>query len=195
MTILSENGESAFIVPEGSGGTTQFDYIDVGTLANDVHNYYRVRAYDGSRYTHWSKVFVIFPSSTGAPLAPSGLLAEGLVTPTRLVLFDPYLSWTFNDFGDVDDQQHARIQVGTVDGTWDTWDSGKTPTASGLDYGQSSFDERLAPMPLVRGRTYYWRVRTWDDSIDNLGGPFSTASTFRLNQLPLPPEPINPEDC
>jgi hypothetical protein len=195
ISLTSTPGERAFIVPEGIGSTTSFDYLDVGTLPNDVHNYYRVRAFDGSYFTNWSKVFATFPSIAGAPLAPSGLLAEGLVAPNRLVTFNPYLSWTFEDYAQEDGQAHARIQVGTNPGTYDTWDSGKFPTASGVDYGAANADTRVGPIPLVRGRTYHWRVRAWDDSVGNLGGPFSTESTFQMNQLPTRPLTLNPEDC
>jgi hypothetical protein len=117
--------------------------------------------------------------------APTDLKTDGQTNPTHVVSFSPDLTWTFEDaFGST--QQHARIQVGKASGVWDVWDSGKTPTVTGLTYGTETDDTWMTARVLEEGKSYVWHVRTWNDL--SLSSPFSAIATFSLNIRPTRPD-------
>lgn len=190
VTMTAIDGTYARVVSEGVD-TSSYSVIST-PLANDTYHYYRVMAFDGAKYSLWSRMMAVFVHSQGAPFAPSGMQVEFQTNPTHIINFTPYFSWIFEDDPAVPPsglQQNARVLVGTADEMWDMWDSGKVPTASGISYAQPSGIGRTNPVSLSRGITYYWRARVWDDGEGNLAGPFSDPATFRLNQLPTVPVP------
>jgi len=119
----------------------------------------------------------IVGGSVGAGSAPTGLMCELLRHPDQVEITDPQ-----PDFGWIvpctmpDDRQTAyQVQVATSlerlsTDTPDTWDSGRVA-------GNTSVYVQYAGRPLQPGRTYYWRVRTWN----RLGRPsdYSAAQMFR----------------
>ena len=195
IDLYSIDGEYTHIIEEANGETTSYSITDTPLEVNKYY-YFRVRAFDGINYSLWSRMSVIYTFELGVPYAPTDLQTDGMTEPVHVIHFTPYFSWQFNDnpIPASGLQQHARVQVGSASGVWDIWDSGKLPTSSGIVYAQPSGAGATNPVSLVRGKDYYWRARTWDDSAQNLAGPFSEATTFRINRLPTVPRPLKATD-
>jgi alpha-L-rhamnosidase len=95
-----------------------------------------------------------------APKAPRALRVEMRTAPTAIDDAHPRFSWEVDDPRRGAVQSAYRILVSTIpqylrDEKGDEWDSGKV--AAG-DTCQIEYRGK----PLVPGRTYFWRVRTWD---------------------------------
>ena len=194
ISLFSIDGKNAYVINESSGNTTTYSVTDT-PLEVDKYYFYRVKAFDGSKFSYWSVTSAVYTYELGTPYAPTDLKTENETTPVHVIVFNPYFSWTFND-NPVGSgyQKNARVQVGTASGVWNIWDSGKIQTPSGIIYAQPSGLGATNPISLNRGVDYFWRVRTWDDSAQNLAGPFSEATTFRINRLPTVPKPLGVTD-
>jgi hypothetical protein len=193
ITVEGLAGEGLNVVDENPAGQTSFSVSGTALEGQEVY-FFRVKAFDGLRMSRWSRTMIFTAVSDGTPLAPSGLMTEGSVEPQRVISFSPDFSWEFVDQAPADSQSHARVLVGTSDGVWNMWDSGKMATPSGIEYGAAGGLGGTQAETLQRGVTYHWKVKTWDDSPDNLAGPFGEASTFRLNRLPTVPVPSGVAD-
>ena len=188
IALTSHSGEYSYVITEFPSGSTTFDTIDHldSALTESIDYFYRVRAFNTVEYSNWSYVNrLVITDAGGNPADPSGLLTNELVNPNRLIMLTPNLTWMFSDTTDA--QSHARIVVGPSGQETVLWDSGKVPTASGLAYGETQDKTRTGEYDLQRGLTYWWKVRVWDDSVDNMASNFSSHAYFRLNQLPTTP--------
>jgi len=92
---------------------------------------------------------------------------------------EPRFSWYVNRPRRGEIQTAYQIQVATderllVAGAPDVWDSGKVT-------GSASVHVPYAGFPLRSGRTYHWRVRTWDadDAPSSFSGPASFGVGLR----------------
>jgi len=104
------------------------------------------------------------------PLAPSNPLCEGEINPIDVITLTPTFSWTFEKGGCCDYSAAYQIQVGSTSGANDMWDSKViVPHAESTVY---------AGAPLTCGKTYYWRVRTWNNF--NLMGPYCEEQNFAI---------------
>ncbi|MFC1905934.1 hypothetical protein ACFLWJ_00430 [Chloroflexota bacterium] len=116
-----------------------------------------------------------------APNAPTEPKCEGLTNPIALTDIAPDFSWKFSDDDVKDNQSAYQILVASTSdnltaNTGDLWDSGKVASvASGASYDGTALSD---------GRTYYWKVKTWD----NLGaeGEYCAEQTLTLKNIVLP---------
>jgi len=114
--------------------------------------------------------------SNSLPDAPLALLCEGETNPTNVFDLTPEFSWTFFD-SDVNDTQSAyQIQVSTNEGGNEMWDTGKVLSSSSTDISYAGSD-------LEWDTTYYWRVKTWDNSDGE--GVYCDNQTFISSALPV----------
>lgn len=123
--------------------------------------------------------------------APNNPLCEGVTNPTDLLTLDPTFSWEFSD-PDIGDSQSAW-QIEVTSGPYGIgylyWLSGKrTGGATSASYSGS---------PLQPGKTYHWRVKTWDS--DGSEGPYCDDQTFNINAAPVASDlktedQVNPEN-
>ncbi|MHC4248183.1 MAG: glycoside hydrolase family 78 protein, partial [Planctomycetota bacterium] len=116
-----------------------------------------------------------------APDAPTGLMCELLARPELTVITDatPEFGWIVNDARRGAVQSAYRIVVAsTAEGAralrGDVWDSGTVRSSK-------SVDVEYAGEPLAPGRSYYWRVRTWDAK--GAASPWSDTQEFRTGDL------------
>ncbi|MFC1874389.1 right-handed parallel beta-helix repeat-containing protein [Chloroflexota bacterium] len=113
-----------------------------------------------------------------APNAPVSPLCEGLTDPVGVADFTPEFSWTFSDPDAGDTQGAYRILVASTSGNLtldngDLWNSGKvSSSASMASYNGAS---------LSANQTYYWKVKTWDES--NIGGDYCDEHQFTTGSL------------
>lgn len=98
------------------------------------------------------------------PFSPTGLMVDLLSQPERTTIPDttPEFCWIFNPSKRGETQAAYEIIVastslGAGSGIGDVWSSGKVDSAESINvaYGAGA---------LVRGSTYFWRVRTWGGS-------------------------------
>jgi alpha-L-rhamnosidase len=115
-------------------------------------------------------------SAAGSPLAPSGLRCEYLVDPIGIDVTSPRLFWTPQHTGRGINQAAYQILVSSRPEaqTGDQWDSGRV--ASG-EFTQVVY----AGKPLASARTYYWKVRYWDQ--DGQVSPYSATGRFETGLL------------
>ena len=114
--------------------------------------------------------------SKGSVGAPYGLMTELLANPELTVITDlkPEFSWIVNDTDQDEIQKAYQILVASsLDNlnkdVGDLWDSGRVASS------ESSCVEYDGE-PLSAGKTYYWKVRTWDK--DNNVSPYSDPQQF-----------------
>lgn len=106
--------------------------------------------------------------------APSGLLCELLRHPERTLITDaePELGFITSAVR----QSAYRILVASSRASLDldqgdAWDSGQTAS-------DQSINIQYAGAPLGPGKSYYWKVRTWD--ADDVASPWSEAQEFTM---------------
>jgi hypothetical protein len=147
-------------LPIGSGGTRRQRVVgdSPGSMVGS--------AAVAGNFNGW----VIYSAANALPTAPT------LTAPANAARFidtTPLLDWTHND-PDGDAQTARQVQVST-DSDFSSvthWNSTATTSTQSATYAGTA---------LSRGVTYYWRVRTSDAAGY---GPFSSARTFKINQLP-----------
>ncbi len=114
-----------------------------------------------------------------APFASTGLTANDQTNPTALEVVAPTFKATYNGQPTDDIATDYQIQVDNdSDFSSPFWDSGKTSMTDctqgtecgSIDYGGTE---------LVRGITYYWRIKFWDDA-DQEGNWSEEGSSFVL---------------
>lgn len=110
---------------------------------------------------------------------PDQLKTEYLTNPVGLDIKQPRLSWILNDDRRGAAQSAYRIIVSdsrrkAEHHTGNQWDSDKITSDSTLNIPYSG-------KPLESNKTYYWRVRTWDQ--DGKPGSWSQINTFHTGLL------------
>ncbi len=100
--------------------------------------------------------------ANGETLPPSNLLTEYVKNPIGLDIESPRFSWVMKDKdrGEIQTAYQilaASIKENLISNRGDKWDSGKISSDKSVNipYGGSVLES---------GKTYYWKVRTWDKS-------------------------------
>jgi alpha-L-rhamnosidase len=113
------------------------------------------------------------------PQAPVGLKCEYLANPLGIAAPSPRFAWTPVSSRRGAEQMAYQIIVSPDSGfivrvVGDYWDSGRvdSPKTSDIAY---------AGEPLWSGKTYYWRVRWWDDA--GYVSPYSESTLFEMGLL------------
>mgnify|MGYP000226888060 CR=1 FL=1 len=110
---------------------------------------------------------------------PTNLLCEYAVNPVGIDVPHPRFSWEERHFERGRTQSAYQILVATtrenlINDVGDAWNSGKVTSSSSVNI---EYDGK----PLESGRTYYWKVRWWDDK-DRVS-PYSKIATFEMGFL------------
>ncbi len=138
---------------------------------------------DHTGTTQDPKLVVEHSLASNGPTAPTSLLTETQTDPTEVTDITPEFSAIYNDVDEQDVASYFQIQVSATSTAWTTllWDSTKTALASTTSEGNRIADISYASStPLtLNGRTYYWRIRFWDDE-DNAGEWSSGNDTFTM---------------
>jgi alpha-L-rhamnosidase len=113
------------------------------------------------------------------PSAPFSLRCEYLVNPLGIDVRQPRFSWLLQDSERDESQSAYQVLVATspallAKGTGDQWDSGKAPS-------DNTAQVAYAGKPLESGRTYYWKVRSWDK--EGRASPYSEPASFGMGLL------------
>jgi hypothetical protein len=115
------------------------------------------------------------------PKGPLNTRCEGKTNPVGLTVLNPRFSWLFNDTDPIPSQTAYQLIVAV---NWnninsnipDTWNTGKVSTAgNNSTYGGPA---------LLRGTTYFWKARTWDE-YDSIGA-YCGAQSFQLRDSTPP---------
>ena len=118
--------------------------------------------------------------------APTGLLTELLREPSQAVITDPIpeFGWIVNDKRRGAVQSACQIIVASskdlIDkNKGDMWDSGRVLSnhSVNVEYGGKT---------LKANRSYWWKVRTWDNS--GTASPYSSVQKFNMGRLILLPD-------
>ena len=110
---------------------------------------------------------------------PSNLRVEYLPNPIAIDVLQPRFSWVLPHPERGEAQSAYQILVATSskllgENKGDQWDSGK---ASSTDTAQIAY----AGKALASGRTYFWKVRSWDK--EGRAGDYSSAAQFGMGLL------------
>ena len=117
--------------------------------------------------------------TNGETLPPTRLLNEYIENPIGLDIVKPRLSWVMNDPDRGEMQTAYQIIVGTSkenldDNYGDIWDSRKVLSGKSVNI---PYDGSI----LESGKTYYWKVRTWDK--DGQVSSYSKVASFGVALL------------
>ncbi len=110
---------------------------------------------------------------------PSQLTTEYLTNPMGLDVDTPRFSWILNSDHQDASQTAYQILVSQNEeelrnGTGTVWDTGKISSSQTVNIKYEGEE-------LESGKTYYWRVRTWDG--DSTAAPWSTIHSFQMGLL------------
>jgi len=133
--------------------------------------------------TNEGKTYLFFGNSF--PNAPTDPQCEAMTNPVGVRDATPEFSWNFSDDDTGESQSAYRILVASTSAnltadTGDLWDSGMVTSISSasISYDGSS-------LGTTWGKTYYWKVKTWDSS-DAEGG-YCAEQTFTMQVAPNAP--------
>jgi alpha-L-rhamnosidase len=120
----------------------------------------------------WAAGGFLFPQSDeSGPQAPFGLRCEYLKNPAAIDIEKPRFSWSLGHSDRGRSQFAYQILVSTEKRAekGDIWDTGKeiSETSVQVEYGGAELESN---------RTYYWKVRYWDDK--DQPSPYSEVQTF-----------------
>src|SRR5450759_2116781 len=106
-------------------------------------------------------------------LAPNGLRVEYLADPMGIDVAQPRFSWVLNHAERGQGQTACQILVSTAPAvsTGDQWDSSRVASPESVHMA-------YAGKTLESGRTYYWKVRSWDKQ--NRASPYSDTARFEM---------------
>jgi hypothetical protein len=178
---VGDNTGDLYLVGEFTSDGTFLRRIYVGKLANRQPGHAQVSDIavdsDANLYLIESSV-----SSLKGPVLKFGLTLRfppnAPTTPISAPDF-PHVgfSWAFSDPDPVDGQTAWEIQISTgSDGVGTMiWDSNKRYGGSTLSVPAVYYD---GSFQFVRGVTYHWRVKTWDNY--DLEGPYCADQTFMI---------------
>ena len=123
--------------------------------------------------------FVAGAENTGAPGAPTGLLAEYTSNPPAIDVFSPGFSWVVNHASRGEQQTAYQIIVASDEENirkdfGDQWDSGKVISSecTNVRYQGNEFSSNTR---------YWWKVRVWDSS--DGASEYSNYATFDTGLL------------
>lgn len=133
-------------------------------------------------------ILILLPQTThclaASRSAPSGLMCELMSEPAKTRISDsrPDFGWIVPSLDQNDAQTAYQVLVASdlneiEQERGDMWDSGKTPSAR-------SGAIQYAGKPLPSHRSYFWRVRTWNEH-DQVS-PYSAIQEFRTGSLDGP---------
>ena len=110
------------------------------------------------------------------PLAPTALRVEYLENPIGIDVTAPRLAWVLEhtDRGQAQSAYQVLVSTTPAAETGDQWDSGKVPSTESIQVA-------YAGKPLASGKTYYWKVRYWDQG--QQASPYSRAARFEMGLL------------
>lgn len=105
------------------------------------------------------------------PIAPTSLRCEYLDNPVGIDVAKPRLFWVFGhaERGQVQSAYQVLVSTDPKAAAGDVWDSGKVASPRST---QIVFSGKA----LASGRSYYWKVRTWDRG--GAEGPWSAVARF-----------------
>jgi len=110
--------------------------------------------------------------------SPTGLLVELTAHPDQIEITDstPDFAWIVPSAGPNETQTAYRILVASTAANLDAdqgdlWDSGKSVS-------QASINVSYAGKALTTGKTYYWKVQTWNSR--DTASPWSTSQAFTM---------------
>ncbi|WP_127589133.1 glycoside hydrolase family 78 protein [Paenibacillus koleovorans] len=161
-----------------TAGATSFSY-NFSAIPATTNAIIRVRAYDGELYSSWDQSNAVFTiRHNQAPTAPTNLTPghTSSSTPTLIAGVTPTVQWTFQDPDAGNTQSAYLVEVydtSNVQKYTSTW---VTSSSNSLSVPGSA--------NLARNTTYYWRVKTKDNS--GAESPYSSSMYFKTNALPTP---------
>ena len=105
------------------------------------------------------------------PLAPTALRCEYIENPMGVDVQKPRFFWVlgYTERGQVQSAYQVIVSTDPKAAVGDAWDSGRVASAK-------STQVVFAGKPLESGKTYFWKVRTWDR--DGREGPWSDTARF-----------------
>lgn len=186
--LLFNNGSGTF----GAVTSVVTPSITQDIYAIDLNNDGALDLVTSNSAANSISTFLNVPAVNNAPTAPTTLYSNntsaqaGLANPTGLTDTTPAFSAICNDPDSGDILNKYRVQVDdNNDFSSVLWDSGAAGTAmANCVAGARSSDISYGGTPLaLDGRTYYWRIKFWDDS--NAEGVFSqtiSTNTFTMAQ-------------
>ena len=121
-------------------------------------------------------VALMAQAAAAGPLAPSALRCEYLVNPMGIDVTSPRLFWTpqHTGRGIVQAAYQVLVSASPAAEAGDLWDSGRVAS--------SEFTHVVyAGPPLESTRTYYWKVRYWDQ--EGQPSPYSDTARFEMGLL------------
>ena len=188
-TLIWDSGKTSISAINEGERSSNILYGSSTPLELDGSTYYwRVKFWDDKDAEgDWSTSTAFFTMSSDAGAAPEGptdLLVEGETNPGNVKDFTPELSAVYNDQDGGDLAMHYQIQVSTSSDVWESliWDSGQTALASTTMSGERIGDITYAGNELDTNTTYYWRIKFWDDKMEE--GIWS-ASTSSFTMTPI----------
>ncbi len=106
-----------------------------------------------------------------APTPPAGLRCEYMVNPTGVDVASPRFFWKLDNSVRGARQTAYQVLVSSqpAGSSGDQWESGKVSSSESTHIAYTG-------KPLESGRTYYWRVRYWDQ--DGAASPYSEVARF-----------------
>lgn len=141
---------------------------------------------NGTLYrSYCTQVYVEVDYTPQQPYPPTSLLCEGETNPTQITDTTPEFSAVGTD-SQGDQMNYYALQVDNDSG-FGTPIYNKTKTSiTAFDNGARCSDVSYENSDLVRGITYYWRIKFWDNNANE--GDWSTeTATFKINVAPNSP--------
>lgn len=116
---------------------------------------------------------------------PTGLLLNALANPSNVATTSPYFSAIYTNASTTAFATSYQIQVATSSSYWGApyWDSGVLALSSSTPVGMRTPNIFSAPVFMLDGLTYYWRIRLRDQG-GNLGDWSTTTTSFTMTAPP-----------
>ncbi|MCL4363988.1 LamG domain-containing protein, partial [Patescibacteria group bacterium] len=174
---------------------TQAVYTIQSALSTGSTYYWKSYAIDPGGTNAWSATQttpnVFYTTTAVPPLAPTGLLVNGLTNPTNISLAaTPYFSAVHNDAANLS-ANYYQIQVSNqpdVNGTL-LWDSGQVGMATTVNGARSPNVTYAGTTLTAYGQTYYWRIRFWNTASSSSPGAWSAVNNFSIISV------VSPASC
>jgi len=170
--LSTNNGGSwTTLVALTAAGATSYTY-DFSAIAESTTCLLRIRAYDGASYGPYDQSNAVFTiAHNAAPLKPTNLTRANFDAAQAAMM-----TWVYNDPNAGDSQSAFELEI------YDTA-SPSTPVKSTGKTGSTTSSYTLAANSLANGKTYQWRVRTYDRA--GLSSPWSDYATFKCSPVPV----------
>lgn len=155
---------------EGHNTETTIDLGSTVTLTDGVTYYYRLRSYDGER---WSDYTADDQFRMNSVPTTSSVDVQGAEEIQHITNHTPDITWSYND-PETDTQNKYNVDVRTASG------GGGSSMGTSGDVTSAGTTWTYSGSALVDGTTYYARVKTYDSYE---WGAYSETS-FRMNSEP-----------